>query len=577
MMKLSWHAIALIVHLGIRLGVAVLVVFSSVYGFYGSSTFIVRPFGSESIHAITAWADYMQEYDQSPGNGTVRARLDYGQSFDSDHIARYMLGSSNVRFSGSRVRDRCDQDILADYFGLPSDFQSNVTVQPCIQTILGDVAGYKTLYQKTVGDSKKSVYVSCHIPFVHTRWDMRLRETVLEEGVNFHPAGYLGGGNRRINRADLVDRVETALHGGVTFGDMLQPLRFGKINGSRHATGISAFNIALGLTLDGPEDRLGGVFIQLGLPTGARRSAEFLFEPYVGNGRHVELGMGAQGRVTLWRDCSHDYALIARVYCSHLYAAKQKRSFDLVRNGKGSRYMLLQKMGSIRTDVQIPAGVLVSTQYQGLLLPALHVTTLDTDIKVAIQGDVTLALRAGHCNWDIDLGYSWWGRSREKIEARQKIPNFSYAVKGDASIYGFTVASSAVELNATQHEATLHVGQGVGNATFTNLNVDHAAAADGLASLTVSDAADLGIAAGIAHGSHPPELLTDTDIDELSALASSAHTHTLFMQGSYHFDFASQRDVYMGFGARIEMAGGSVNTRPVASQWGIWLLAGLSY
>ncbi|MCL4229901.1 hypothetical protein KJZ61_04430 [Candidatus Dependentiae bacterium] len=337
--------------------------------------------------------------------------------------------------------------------------------------------------------------------------------------------------------------------------------------------------------MDRSEDRVGSVFIQLGLPAGARRSAEFLFEPYVGNGRHVELGVGMQGHVTLWRDCSHYYALMVRFYCSHLYAAKQKRSFDLVRNGKGSRYMLLQKMGNMRTDVQIPAGAPVSTQYQGLLLPALHVTTLDADINVAIQGDMTLTLRAGHCNWDIDLGYSWWGRSRERIVARQKIPHFSYAVKGDASVYGFTVAGSAVELNATQHEATLHAGQGAGNAAlqvlgdmaFANLNADHVAAADGLASLTISDAADLGIPAGVAHGSHPPELLTDADIDEQSGLAPSAHTHTLFMQGAYHLDSVLKRDVYIGFGARIEMAGGSVDTRPVASQWGIWLLAGFSY
>ena len=94
----------------------------------------------------------------------------------------------------------------------------------------------------------------------------------------------------------------------------------------------------------------------LTLPTGTRTTAEYLFEPTIGNGHHWELGIEAYGYVPLPYQCNEceTFALALSGRVGHLFAAKQKRSFDLT-NGRGSRYMLLETIGTSVDDiVQIP-------------------------------------------------------------------------------------------------------------------------------------------------------------------------------------------------------------------------------
>ncbi len=56
-----------------------------------------------------------------------------------------------IKIQGSRVADRDEAAWLADYFYLPTDFSSTITVHPTIQNFLIDFFGYVGLDQWVTG------------------------------------------------------------------------------------------------------------------------------------------------------------------------------------------------------------------------------------------------------------------------------------------------------------------------------------------------------------------------------------------------------------------------------------------
>jgi hypothetical protein len=483
-------------------------------------------------------------------------------------------------FSGSRVANRGAQDIFADYFGLPSDYQGIVTLTPTIKNIIFDVSSYANIYSNERTYRTDNLYIFVNAPLVHTRWNSGFKEEIIDAGKNFQPAGYMGKGTNRIPRDLLAPNVATALQGEFIFGDMLEPLRFGKINGSRSATNISDIHVALGWHAQFQKNRHLSLFFQVGIPTGARPDAEFFFEPQIGNTHHWEIGGGVNFYLQLWQNMCQDsvFALALRTYIAHLAATSQKRSFDL-KNSAGSRYMLLQTMGTPVDNLQIPAGNPIKVQYQGFLIPAIHATTLDCRISVGYQVDLAIAFRLSKCAFDFDLGYNMWARGKEKIKERDRLVADRYALKGDASLYGFEVGSQRFfGLNATQHEATVFSGQGNGNTTFANLNADNAAiAGGGLRQLTPADSLSLGIPLDNARGSNQPILLVDSDINESSALSPSVITHTFFSQLIYSPELAYKRAIYFALGMSTEFATKSDGVCAANNQWSIWMQGGINF
>jgi hypothetical protein len=158
---------------------------------------------------------------------------------------------------------------------------------------------------------------------------------------------------------------------------------------------------------------------------------------------------------------------------THLFASKQKRSFDLLNNGNGSRYMLVQKISSPIVGLHVglaPLDQAAINQYQGRLVPAINRTTLDTTVSVDIQADVSIGLNYQCRCWQVDGGYNMWFRSHEKLDKRDCLQQ-GYAVKGDAQLYGFSNPGEvAVALNATQSKATINRGQSVTSPVFAMLD-----------------------------------------------------------------------------------------------------------
>jgi len=549
---------------------------------------------SQSVNAareLVGWYWSINRYDVDDWYGSLSGTVEFTQTFQARHIARYFFGTDVLTFTGSRVPNRGPNDILADYFGLPTDFSSTVLVSPWAENALCDINYYCGLDAWYDG-----LYIRAHAPVVYTKWDVNLEPCGEYPGVNNYPAGYMA--NELIPRQQLATSVPQAFTGKIKFGDY-QALRYGKIDGSQHRFGLSEIEIAFGWNMVNNERYHFGINARTAIPTGNRPKGVYLFEPMIGNGHHWELGIGFTGHALTWY-CEDEWmvGIYGDLNLTHLFSAKQRRSFDFLKHGSGSRYILLEEMGSPAESGFTVNNAQAQYQYQGAIFPAINQTTLDCDVNITVQLDLVAMLTWQYHHVNIDVGYNLWMRSAEKLANRCCFPDNRFAFKGDAQIYGFVpVTNQPIALNATQStpaaggvtpRVRVEAGQGTGSAsqTFTNSNADNAGAAqfngtalnqsfapDGITNtgLQVSDI-------GPVSGSTMPVLLLNSDIDDLSALSGSTMTNKFFFNTQYTFPDRVHITPYLGLGGEIELDGAATRiAKNSFSQWGIWVKGGFAY
>jgi len=568
---------------------------------FGPKTLMgVRSQGLSTPRELAGWQQVVYRPDYDDYYFAFAAAPEYSHTFRRNDIASFLFGCNSLVFSGSQSGHRGANDILADYFGLPSDFKSTVYFAPQVVNFVMDLDWYIGFDGWVPG-----LYAKIHAPIVHTKWDLKLDECGIDQGTTFtsYPAGYLSSTPIELSTLTTGEKaptnVKTAFQGRATFGDMREPLKYGKIFGRQNDTRVADLSVSVGYNFLLKERYHFGLAVRAAAPTGTLRKSEFLFEPIAGNDHHWEVGGAVTGHIQLWHWDTHDDRLLLYVdgTVSHLFESKQKRSFDLTNNGNGSRYMLLQKVASPAVGLNIgtaPNNVAAPNQYQGRLVPAINKTTLDAHIAVDWQADVAIKLSYQRAEWEVDLGYNLWARSEEKLCSRDCIES-CYAIKGDAQLYGFTnPGETAVALNATQHLATIHRGQAVQDSTFSsldpgnfnegfeyaNINADNIAFASdtlgtALNQLTAADVNRLGVSQLSVRTSNPAILVTNSDINECSALLPKAVSHKVFLYASYTPDVYEGLVPYIGGGGFVEFGRPDCDNFAPA-QWGIWFKAGIT-
>ena len=148
-----------------------------------------------------------------------------------------------------------------------------------------------------------------------------------------------------IPRSSLATDLSSYFQGKSIFGDMMEPLLFGQIFEREFMTRIADLTFSFGWNVTGDDFHYGPNF-RLVIPVGNRPTGQFLFEAIAGNGKHLEIGIGLTGHYDLWKNCDNTHRFV--VYCdcniTHLFNTTVKRSYDLINNGPGSRYMLLEQL-----------------------------------------------------------------------------------------------------------------------------------------------------------------------------------------------------------------------------------------
>ncbi len=556
---------------------------------------------------------YQSSEESKDSNYTVLSFTPaYFQSFRGDDIACCIFGPdlvkcgdcSQLTISGSAVSNRGACDWLADYFGLPTDFQSTVRFKPRIRNVLVDASFYLGLDEWW----HPGMFFKLHAPFVNTRWDLDYCETFSSKGVNNHPFGYFNsqntGNTQGVARSKLLNSFEefvsdckvpdltptiviepTDVDRPVLSTTVFEPLQYARIAGCNCApltrSGLADLRFTLGYNAYMSDTFHVGFGLTGAAPTGNRPHGEFAFEPMVGNGNHWELGGQFTSHYEFWRSENEEKSFTGYfdINLTHMFTARQTRTFDL-KDKPNSRYMLAQKLGkpsfALYYSPTFNVGnarekVVLDTSFKDIFTPVANLSTVDVNVNIGVQVDMVLMLNYTSRNISVDFGYNLWARTCERIKLNCKCPTKlddgkTWALKGDAHVYGFCSDASPtvdpalpIALSGTQSNATIHAGTNVQAAQDFNLNATRNPGVDS-ARPAVFDAggADCSIT-NVPSGSDQtltsktPVFLSDCDLD-FDAAATKGLSHKLFAHFSYKWIDKNAYVPFVGLGFSGEFA-----------------------
>lgn len=582
--------------------------------------FTIRSQGANALRRMTQSANIMNMYDIDTMNGTVAITPEYSRSIRTNDIITCLFDSplcgacDQIKVQGSRVADRDENAWLADYFYLPTDFNSTITVKPHIQNFLIDFFGYIGFDNWVTG-----MYAWVQAPLTWTKWNLNFCEDVQAPGELSYLAGYFSP--NVINRGSLLKDFASYIRGNapeeVTQQDtkiLFNKLDCAKICGDQSKTALSEIRAAWGWNfLLCPEYHL-GMNLQVSAPTGNKVDAEFLFAPQNGNDHHWELGVGIDGHTLLWHSDCEDahFGFYYDINLTHMFKNEQTRCFDLC--GKQlSRYMLAERMDAPNNAQELQSAtnnaIFPKTKFNNEFTPVANITKRTVDVSIGVQADIVAMFNYTNRNWSWDIGYNLWARSRENIRRNNTCGEFEenkWALKGDAQVFGFEGAQARA-LSATMSKATINNGENFGPAGVTpgsatesadikNLGVDHPvpAAFNGNNLSTQPAPAQF----NAISTSIPPIFIAESDINfaGIRGLSNKLFTHI-----GYTWDGVCN-DPYVGFGFEVEFAqpnqvicdddcnpcnsscdddcSKTLNGDTVRcglSQWGVWVKGGIAF
>lgn len=599
-------------HRSYRIVVIALINCATFYTLHSAITpyFSIRSQGLNTPRHMSGIVQQLFVPHDEPIAGTFSAALAYSRSFDHENITECLFGTSccpTITISGSQVADRQATDWLADYFYLPTDFKSAVSFKPRIDNLLLDLNFYIDLNEWANG-----LYVAAYAPIVHSRWNLNMCETIDMKGTNSHAPGYFTPDT--LQRNDLLNNFSEYAAGCIT-GPIEQTVggtysvTFARLNKARmsssslHQTRAADLRIAIGYDAIYNDHFLFGFQGLVSAPTGNRPKGKYLFEPIIGNGHHWELGGALQANGIAWRSNDEEKQLIltANLSLMHLFASRQKRTFDL--KGKAfSRYMLIERLGTPIQNNLKGNGTTPSAQFNNEFVPLANLSTLSVDVSATIQTEFTAMLTFASRTCSFDCGYNFWARSCENIHLRGITPfenNTKWALKGDAHVFGFDRGAAgagplvgAVALSATEQNATIETGTNfTSDATVAqailNPHIDNPQDATGDASGGASNdplSAEPDDASISIKTSVNPEFISACDIDvcehRTKGLSSSVFAHV-----NYTWADQDRWIPYLGIGAQAEFAHND-NVCDEAcgscfacalSQWEVWLKGGITF
>ena len=475
----------------------------------------IRSQGRNRAHQIVGSVGHAHKHDADPWYDSPSITIAYQKTLRAKRLAQCLFGSclqtqkdcdnGFIKIQGSDFTgdDRDPKALLADYFYLPTDFESTVKFEPRIRTIVADLDYYVDLSAWYEG-----MYFRMHGPITHVRSTLNMCESICATGTQDHTHGYFSA--NILDRDQLLNSFtqyacgataangkliedESAIDSGALTNNatgnlttLLQPLKYGRMKyNTIKETGFADLRVEIGKRIIDEEDKHLGLNIQFAAPVGKHKNPRHLLGAPIGNGRHWELGGGAHGHWNFW--CNEDESHIASLHIdaniTHMFTARQRRTFDLA-NRPLSRYMLVMRFTPAvnklfaRTTLPYPSP---NGQFAGQIAPIANISTIDVKVKTNIQTDIVAMINL-QCDdaWSWDIGYNFWARSCEKITCDTHCnpygPNICdpnqknrWAVKGTSQVYDYETTSDGddfddtIALSATQNCASIKQGTDTDN------------------------------------------------------------------------------------------------------------------
>ncbi len=613
-----------------------------------SSVFRPRPQGADTARELIGWQTLTHKFDVCDTYLTAALTFQYEQSFNDKNIAKALFGTTQLNFVGSQVANRGNSgtagccNLVADYFGLSTTTNASLKINPKIQNFIWDFNFYLGLDSWLEG-----LYFRFNLPAVWTRWalvgdcnegscntnsnsnssscsngtcsDCKSGKTCNTSCASLVTTGTFVAGYMSAGATQSLSSLQQALS-GMQFGAMSEAWKFGKFDFcKRDKGGIADLDMILGYDFWSSECGHFGLYIQAVAPTGPRPSGEFVFEPVVGT-HQWKLGGGLTTHYVLWEDnCDQSLSVWLEGNVVHYFKDTQTRSFDFLNSSTTSapygcnpmsRYLLLKEFN---TDGVTPLGTFIN---------AINFNTRSVKIDIAVEGDASLKFCYRNCNWEVDLGYNIYGKSREKgcftgapcnagcTTSADTLSGRVFGIKGTEGLYSTQYTFSTVAageyalsaagaqqlLNSTENSATMcapTLTVNVDNAVTTQSAAVGSPVGVGTTNITWNSATTLGSNYTLTNGlvntngiiiaqtsNNPVTFTGSTDpktyLSINSGLACSELTNKVFGLVNYIWRDCDWSP-FFGLGATGEFASKRDCTYCGLSKWSVLLKGGISF
>jgi hypothetical protein len=566
-----------------------------------TSYYSARSQGVNAVRQMVGWENLINLCNKDCWYSAGAVALEYTQSFKSNRICQCLFGTTaetagcnsfcptscstdcdgcSIFVAGSCVDNRNSQAWVADYFGLPSDYQSIISFRPRVRNFVADLQFYVGFDTWVEG-----LWFRINLPITNTRWALRPNEVVSTNGnIAPYPAGYFSA--QAVPRSQLVNTALDFFSGctapdlstGQTPSVTFQPLRYGKwaTCESLHLTRLADVTMALGYNFICNACGYFGLSLRFSAPAGNRPEGEFLFEPIVGNGHHWTLGAGMNAHYELWSSEENEstFGFYLDAAITHLFTTSQTRTFDLCAQGSNSRYMLAQRLtnatalfGAATAGVVNPADAIQSDlQFANEFAPVANLTATKVRVKASVEGEIALKFAyETDCGFSWDIGYNFWGRSCERVTPNNEcntVDLSQWALKGDAYVYGFAISGvtdgTPIPLGATENDATINSSTGIPSICSNSINggIDK----ENLAYFNNGGALTPIHTFGTATQTHTSIQPITLDTDVINYSSNRGISNKLFTHISYTWKDCETWKPFLGIGASAEF-GQSCNNR----------------
>lgn len=487
---------------------------------FGKTFFNQRSQGSNLPRWMVGQAHHTHLCDTDCINGSLAIIPHFFQSFNPKDNGTWFFfnGTNTMRFSNAGTGD-----VFARNFFLNDNFDGAVTANPIVKNFVVDLNFYLGLDEWVRG-----LYFRVDVPVNWTSWDMRLTETSTSEGTTI-AADKLGNTAAQPSpRKSIKEAWKGKLLDVTNFPDLKQEMRYARIDGKQTKASVADITFMLGYDFVCNECSNFGAYAIIIAPTGTRPDGEFVFEPVVGNGRHVEAGAGIEGHFELWNNgCDQSFGIYFNGFATHMFRTKQKRTFDLKNNGIGSRYLLIKRFNP---SVNPPV-------YAGEVLFGPNVLTRDIRVSNDVHGEGAFMFDYQHCGLTFDVGYNIWGRTKDKISITETIPLNTFGIQGNTNARLDNAGMPIAGANNTQSQSTI-----AGN--FGPVEVSPNAV-----------------------------FLRTEDLNIESAEHPGSLSHKVFAHLGYTWENCDYLP-FLGIGGEVEFSG---HGNRALDQWGVWIKGGFSF
>lgn len=384
-----------------RISLFLLFFFVNLYsGDFGKTFFMPRTLLQDVVLQKVSSYNLIKNMDKSGGLKIVMTPF-YKQSDNELDLAKYFLinGKTDLTIYGLDVVGI--PDISSTWLTITNeaeeiirDFTSKLKIRPEQKQF-----GFNLQIFKNLNYLNKHIMLSATAPISYVQTNLKFNEYDRSTNLDIMPLD--------TQNHSIAANATEAFNHPLLFSSKMK-------DGIQELAGIADIRLSIDLLLNINKFVDIDVYTFGEIPTGFKPKNEYLFEPIIGNGKHLGLGAGANFDLELYKLKNSKINLSAGLEFEYLFENNNERVFDLNTNGPFSRYL------DIRRDA-------VDGVFQTSNLA--NITTLNSKVTPGFSFNSFIDLAYSYKKVSFKIGHNFWWRDSEKVILDEQIDS-KYSITG---------------------------------------------------------------------------------------------------------------------------------------------------